>query len=167
MFRQCSCHTPDSLVADPHLVAVGLLGSELHPTEGQVRSIRSTVLSDGQVRRPTAPAQPIGSDTRAVLSEAGLTEWEIARLLESGAAHDGTHTPAGEDSVWAHAQGVEQSRRRPFRAVRASPALESAAASKGGPPASGHGNRVATRGVSPLHPPGQRRRQPPAELRSR
>ena len=43
------CHTPDSLVADPHLVAVGLLGSELHPTEGQVRSIRSTVLSDGQV----------------------------------------------------------------------------------------------------------------------
>jgi crotonobetainyl-CoA:carnitine CoA-transferase CaiB-like acyl-CoA transferase len=26
------CHTPDSLVADPHLVAVGLLGSERHPT---------------------------------------------------------------------------------------------------------------------------------------
>ena len=89
------CHTPDSLVADPHLVAVGLLGSELHPTEGQVRSIRSTVLSDGQVMRPTAPAQPIGSDTKAVLSEAGLTEWEIARLLESGAAHDGTLTPGG------------------------------------------------------------------------
>jgi crotonobetainyl-CoA:carnitine CoA-transferase CaiB-like acyl-CoA transferase len=80
------CQKPESLVADPHLVAVGLLGSDVHPTEGPVRSIRSTVLSDGEVKAPTTPATPIGSDTRAVLSEAGLTDPEIDRLIASGAA---------------------------------------------------------------------------------
>lgn len=89
------CHTLDTLLNDPHLVAVGLLTSGTHPTEGTVRSIRPTVLRDGVPAVPGPPASPVGWDTREVLAEAGLTETEIEALLACGAAHDGNTTGDG------------------------------------------------------------------------
>jgi crotonobetainyl-CoA:carnitine CoA-transferase CaiB-like acyl-CoA transferase len=87
-----ACQTPEGLAGDAHLGAVHLLGSDLHPTEGPIRSIRSTILMDGREGTPNGPAPPIGWDTRAVLSDAGLSEADIDRLIASGAAHDGAVT---------------------------------------------------------------------------
>jgi crotonobetainyl-CoA:carnitine CoA-transferase CaiB-like acyl-CoA transferase len=80
------CHTLATLPADPHLAAVGLLQEETHPTEGAMRTIRPTILQEGEPADPGAPAQQQGADTRAVLAEAGYSAEEIARLIESGAA---------------------------------------------------------------------------------
>ena len=74
------CHSLETLPADPHLLAVGLLVEETHPTEGTIRSIRPTVLEDGRPAEPGPPARAQGADTAAVLAEAGLTAAEIAAL---------------------------------------------------------------------------------------
>lgn len=83
------CHTLKTLMDDPHLVAAGLVGTDVHPTMGAVRSMRPTVLRDGAADPAGPPAAPIGWDTLAVLAEAGFAEPEIAALLETGAARDG------------------------------------------------------------------------------
>jgi len=83
------CHTLKTLMDDPHLVAAGLVGTDVHPTMGAVRSMRPTVLRDGAAYPAGPPAAPIGWDTLAVLAEAGFAEPEIAALLETGAARDG------------------------------------------------------------------------------
>jgi crotonobetainyl-CoA:carnitine CoA-transferase CaiB-like acyl-CoA transferase len=87
------CHSLDSLMTDPHLQAAGLLGEGTHPTLGRVRTIRPTVLRDGQPGPAGPPAAPIGWDTVPVLSEAGFSAAEIADLVASGAAIDGTGPP--------------------------------------------------------------------------
>jgi crotonobetainyl-CoA:carnitine CoA-transferase CaiB-like acyl-CoA transferase len=82
------CHTLESLPDDPHLSAVGLLVDEIHPEEGNIRSIRPTILRDGVVDTPGQPAQPSGAETRAILTEAGFTAAEISALISSGAARE-------------------------------------------------------------------------------
>jgi crotonobetainyl-CoA:carnitine CoA-transferase CaiB-like acyl-CoA transferase len=42
------CHTLETLPADTHLRAVGLMTPEQHPTEGSVTAIRSTIRADGE-----------------------------------------------------------------------------------------------------------------------
>ncbi len=79
------CHTLETLPDDPHLAAVGLLVAETHPTEGDIRSLRPTVLEDGRTAPPGPPARAQGADTEAVLAEAGLAAAEIAALVASGA----------------------------------------------------------------------------------
>lgn len=90
------CHTLDTLVDDPHLTEVGLLGREQHPLEGEVVRIRPTILFDGNTAPPGAPAGPIGAATVDVLAEAGLSPDEIAALLESGA---GVQQPIKEEQA--------------------------------------------------------------------
>ncbi len=80
------CHSLESLVEDAQLVAVGLVGTDTHPTEGTVRSIRAPVLFDGATAPLGRAAAPRGTDTRAVLTEAGLSDEEIDMLLEAHAA---------------------------------------------------------------------------------
>lgn len=80
------CHTPDALPEDPHLAAVGLLGSDAHPTEGPIRTIRSTILEDGAAPAPGRSAAPVGWDTREVLGELGFGAREIEELIACGAA---------------------------------------------------------------------------------
>lgn len=82
------CHTLESLEHDPHLAAVGLIGTETHPTEGRVRTIRPTILHDGAPAPAGRPAPPPGFDTRAVLRELGLTEAETDALIAAGAAFE-------------------------------------------------------------------------------
>ncbi len=81
------CHTLDTLMDDPHLQAVGLVGPAVHPTEGAVWQMRPTVAHDGATGAPGTPAPPIGHNTQEVLAQAGLTPEEIATLLASGAAY--------------------------------------------------------------------------------
>ncbi len=80
------CHTLETLTEDPQLQAVGLLRTEIHPTEGRIHSIRSTVLTDGRPAEPGPPARAQGADTRTILAEAGFAAAEIDGLVATGAA---------------------------------------------------------------------------------
>ena len=79
------CHSLDSLLTDPHLAAVGLIGAATHPTEGEVRTIRPTVVENGAVTAVGMLAGPLGSESRAILEEIGLSAAEIDNLLTTGA----------------------------------------------------------------------------------
>lgn len=83
------CHTLETLIDDPHLKTVGLISDEIHPTDGKVYALRSTVLVDGQTLPTGLAARPMGWDTRAFLGEAGISEREIDALIAEGAAIDG------------------------------------------------------------------------------
>ena len=83
------CHTMESLPNDEHLAAVGLLQAEQHPQDGTVTTIRPSLLIDGEPVSPGPLAEHLGWSTRAVLTEAGLAESDIAALLACGAAIDG------------------------------------------------------------------------------
>jgi len=80
------CHTLDTLLDDPHLQAVGLIEADSHPTIGDIRAIRPTILHDGTFASCGTAAGPTGADTRRVLAQAGLTNPEINALLAEGAA---------------------------------------------------------------------------------
>jgi len=81
-----ACNTLHTLADDPHLRAVALVEHIQHPSEGEVRAIRPTVILDNERPRRGAPAREIGTDTRQILARAGFAETEIADLLEAGAA---------------------------------------------------------------------------------
>ncbi len=80
------CHTLESLPEDEHLAAVALLRTEAHPQDGEVTTIRPSLLIDGEPAAPGPLAEHLGRSTRAVLAEAGLTDAAVAALLASGAA---------------------------------------------------------------------------------
>jgi crotonobetainyl-CoA:carnitine CoA-transferase CaiB-like acyl-CoA transferase len=74
----------EDVVHDPHLAASGFFVAEDHPSEGQVRAIRTpTGWSDSrpEVQRP---APRLGQHSAEVLREAGYSDAEIASWL-SGA----------------------------------------------------------------------------------
>ncbi|MEJ1978334.1 MAG: CoA transferase [Acetobacteraceae bacterium] len=83
------CHTLETLPADEHLAAVGLLQTEMHPQDGPITTIRPSILIDGAPAAPGPAAEHLGWSTGAVLAEAGLTAAQIAALLASGGAIDG------------------------------------------------------------------------------
>jgi len=76
----------DDVIADPHLAAIGYFRTVEHPSEGRIKSMAvPSEWSDSQPEyRRHAPR--LGEHTREVLAEAGLSEREIASLLQSGAA---------------------------------------------------------------------------------
>ncbi len=80
------CHTLATLRKDPHLVAVGLMAPERHPTEGNVTAIRSTISTDGKYPRPRECAQPRGWETETLLEELGFEPADIEALFDTGAA---------------------------------------------------------------------------------
>jgi crotonobetainyl-CoA:carnitine CoA-transferase CaiB-like acyl-CoA transferase len=80
------CHTLESLPNDPHLQAVGLLREEQHPTEGATRVLRASIKVDDQYLPLRGPAQPRGWETSAVLSELGLPDESIERMVGAATA---------------------------------------------------------------------------------
>lgn len=86
------CNELGTLANDPHIAAVRLVANVTHPVEGAVKAVRPTVLFDGETPEASAPAQPLGWDTRAVLREFGVADAEIDALVASGAAVDGRVT---------------------------------------------------------------------------
>ena len=81
------CHTLESLQADPHLNAVGLVQWEQHPAEGKSAALRSTIRVDGTYPSNRSFAQPRGYETRAILDDLGFKDEETETLIASGAAH--------------------------------------------------------------------------------
>ncbi|WP_333869808.1 CaiB/BaiF CoA transferase family protein [Cypionkella sp.] len=85
------CHTLQSLPADPHLQAVGLIAYEEHPTEGRIAVIRSSLRVDGADVPTRSPAAPCGWDTRSVLNDLCFSTAETETLILEGSAHEHHH----------------------------------------------------------------------------
>ena len=76
----------DSLVDDPHLKAMGMIKTVIHPTEGEIRQIGVPVkLSATPVLTEQRPAPGLGQHSEEVLREAGFTESEVRTLQAQGA----------------------------------------------------------------------------------
>jgi crotonobetainyl-CoA:carnitine CoA-transferase CaiB-like acyl-CoA transferase len=78
--------TMESLVASPHLEAVGFLDTIEHPTEGAIRSITKTSTWSETQPRLTRHTPRLGEHSREILLEAGFSEEEVQEMFSTGAA---------------------------------------------------------------------------------
>jgi formyl-CoA transferase len=76
-------HTVESLFDDEHLKSVGFFGREQHPTEGPIINVRPPVLFSETPASIRTPAPRLGEHNTDLLREAGLTEREIADILDA------------------------------------------------------------------------------------
>jgi crotonobetainyl-CoA:carnitine CoA-transferase CaiB-like acyl-CoA transferase len=78
-------HDIDSLLQDPHLLAVGMLQQVDHPSEGRVHEIGVPVSFSGTPGLPVQkPAPRLGQHSSEVLREAGLSDADIEDLQKRG-----------------------------------------------------------------------------------
>ncbi len=74
----------DSIFEDPHLVATGFFGSEQHPTEGTLRTMRHAATWSRTQPAAHRPAPCQGEHSVEVLREAGFGADEIEALRAQG-----------------------------------------------------------------------------------
>jgi crotonobetainyl-CoA:carnitine CoA-transferase CaiB-like acyl-CoA transferase len=75
---------PDELLADPQLLARGMLERHPHPTLGEVVFHGNPLRFSDARPRERALAPRLGEHNREVFGELGLTQAELARLAEAG-----------------------------------------------------------------------------------
>ena len=75
-------HTPDTLLDDPHLKAVGFFEPNYDAEIGVVRSLRQPVIFRGVERQADRAPPPLGADTKVLLTELGYSDAEIGTLLD-------------------------------------------------------------------------------------
>lgn len=81
-------HDVESLLKDPHLLAVGMLQQVTHPTEGLVSEIGVPVSFSGTPTLPVQkPAPRLGQHSIEILREAGLSDAAIEELQRLGATN--------------------------------------------------------------------------------
>jgi crotonobetainyl-CoA:carnitine CoA-transferase CaiB-like acyl-CoA transferase len=78
------CHDIESLCQDKHLGAVGMFGTEQHPTEGETTVLRPPIVIDGEAAIPPGFAQPKGWESGAILDELGFSRSEVLAMTASG-----------------------------------------------------------------------------------
>lgn len=78
------CHSLDSLMEDPHLKAVNLVTHEEHPTEGQIKAIRSSIRFNNAYQDRGSSAQPRGYETLSILKELNFKNDDIEKLSANG-----------------------------------------------------------------------------------
>ncbi len=78
-------NTLPSLLADPHLDAVGFFRHEDHPSEGRIRMMAPLGTWSGTPPTIRRLAPRLGEHSREVLAEAGYDAAEIDRLIDTGA----------------------------------------------------------------------------------
>ena len=79
-------HTPESLLADPHLDAVGFFKSVEHPSEGPIRDMAVPASWSETQPAPDKLAPRLGEHSAEVLREIGFGEARIADMMASGAS---------------------------------------------------------------------------------
>jgi crotonobetainyl-CoA:carnitine CoA-transferase CaiB-like acyl-CoA transferase len=77
-------HSPESLLADPHLQASGFFGLVDHPSEGQLRQMAYPGTWSDTQPAATRHVPRLGEHSDEVLRELGYSEDRIAALIESG-----------------------------------------------------------------------------------
>ncbi|MBN9276066.1 MAG: CoA transferase [Hyphomicrobium sp.] len=75
-------HTPDSLLEDPHLKAVGFFEPNFAGENGIVRTLRQPVIFRGVDAGPDRAPPSLGADTRTLLADLGYSESEIGAMLD-------------------------------------------------------------------------------------
>jgi crotonobetainyl-CoA:carnitine CoA-transferase CaiB-like acyl-CoA transferase len=81
-------HDIDSLLQDPHLLAVGMLQQVEHPSEGKMLEIGVPVRFSGTPNLvQQKPAPRLGQHSEQVLREAGLDGQAIQALVLAGATN--------------------------------------------------------------------------------
>jgi crotonobetainyl-CoA:carnitine CoA-transferase CaiB-like acyl-CoA transferase len=75
-------HTPQDLLADPHLNDVGFFTCNFAGDTPVKRTLRQAVNVEDVETVPDLPPPPLGTDTASVLREAGCTEAEVAAVLQ-------------------------------------------------------------------------------------
>ena len=78
-------NTPDALLRDPHLEAVGFFEPHFDTATPVQRTLRQPVLYRGVVREADRMAPPLGADTASLLEDLGYARDAIARLGSAGA----------------------------------------------------------------------------------
>ena len=78
-------NTPDTLLTDPHMQAVGFFQEQDHPSEGKI--INMGIPQDWSESRPEVryPAPRLGENSLELLAEYGFVQAEIDAIVDSGA----------------------------------------------------------------------------------
>ncbi|WP_434666134.1 CoA transferase [Paraburkholderia sp. A3BS-1L] len=79
-------HTPETVLNDPHMQAIGFFGEEVHPSEGRVRTIGSPFEWGDSPPTSGFPAPRLGQHTTELMLEYGLSRDEIDAALGDGGA---------------------------------------------------------------------------------
>jgi formyl-CoA transferase len=82
-------NTPESLLEDPHMRAVGFFAEEEHPSEGTLRSLGIAQRWSHSSPGLRYPAPRLGEHSVELLAEYGFSESEIDDLTSSGAVYAG------------------------------------------------------------------------------
>lgn len=77
-------NTPETLLSDPHMAAVGFFAEEEHPTEGRLRSIGIPQRWSESHPGIRHPAPRLGEHSSELLEEYGFAAGEIDELLTTG-----------------------------------------------------------------------------------
>ncbi|OZI77412.1 CaiB/BaiF CoA transferase family protein [Bordetella genomosp. 12] len=87
--------TLDQALAHPQVAARGIVAESEHPVLGTVRQVGLPVRFGRQARQVRRAAPLLGEHSRAILTEAGYSDDEIAALLQRGAVQaDGSQAGA-------------------------------------------------------------------------
>ncbi len=73
-------NSPQELLADPHLNAVGFFPVVDHPSEGKLNTMRTPTRWSGTPCAAPAAAPQLGEHTQSVLHEAGFSDAQIAEI---------------------------------------------------------------------------------------
>lgn len=81
--------TPETLLDDPHLAAVGFVEMQEHPSEGRIRTFREPTRWSKTQPASQRPTPRLGQHSREILNEAGFSPAEIDALAACGALAPG------------------------------------------------------------------------------
>jgi crotonobetainyl-CoA:carnitine CoA-transferase CaiB-like acyl-CoA transferase len=74
----------EDVVNDPHLTRSGFFSTEDHPSEGELRAMRTPTSWSASQPGVPRPAPRLGEHSAEVLREAGYSDSEIAELVRKG-----------------------------------------------------------------------------------
>lgn len=78
----------EEMADDPQVEAMGMMAELVHPVTGPQRVVAPIVRMSATPTAASGPAPSLGSHTRQILAEGGLSEDEIGALVEAGIVSD-------------------------------------------------------------------------------